>query len=84
MGPVQESVKSITTIFEGKAPESSKESLRSDETIFMVNGRETLLSMLEVSIDIILNRHRNQLAGPEVPSIQCIIGPLKDHYALYD
>jgi hypothetical protein len=77
MGPVQESVKSITTIFEGEAPESSKESLQSDETIFMVNGRETLLSMLKV-------RHRNQLAGPEVPSIQCIIGPLKDHYALYD
>jgi hypothetical protein len=40
--------------------------------------------MPEVSSDVILNRLQNQLGGPEVPSIQCIIRPLKVHYALHD
>jgi hypothetical protein len=39
--------------------------------------------MSEVNNDAILNRLWNQLGGPKVPSIQCIIRPLKVHYALY-
>jgi hypothetical protein len=78
--PVQESVKSITTIFEGQTPESSQESLRSDEGISKVNGQETLLPMSKVNNDAILNRCRNQLGRPKVPSIKCI----KVHYAIYN
>jgi hypothetical protein len=78
--PVQESVKSITTIFEGQTPESSQESLRSDEGISKVNGQETILPMSKVNNDAILNRCRNQLGRPKVPSIKCI----KVHYAIYN
>jgi hypothetical protein len=68
--PIQESVKSITTIFEGQSPESFEEYLGSDEVISKVNGQETILPMLEVTSDAILNRLQNQLGGPEVCSIQ--------------
>jgi hypothetical protein len=57
--PVQESVKSITTIFKGQTPKSSKESLGSDEGISKVNGQETILPMLEVSNDAIIKRLQN-------------------------
>jgi hypothetical protein len=77
-------VKSITTIFEGHGPEFSKKSLGSDEGNSKVKGQETILPMSEVSNDAILNRLQNQLGGTEVSSIQCIIGPLKVHYALCD
>jgi hypothetical protein len=40
--------------------------------------------MSEVISDVILNSLQNQLGGPEVSSIQCIIGPIKVHYALHD
>jgi hypothetical protein len=83
-GLVQESVKSITAIFEGQGPQSSKKSLGSEEGNFKVNGQHTILPMSEVSSDAILNKHWNQLGGPEVLSIQCIIEPHKVHYALYD
>jgi hypothetical protein len=75
-------VNSITTIFEGHIPRSSEKSLGSDEGNSMVNGQEIVLPMWEVSSDAILNRLQNRLGGPEVPSIHCIIGPLKVHYAL--
>jgi hypothetical protein len=65
-GSVQESVKSITTIFEGQAFEKS---LESDEGNSMVNEQETVLPISEVSSDAILNRHQNQLGGPKVLSI---------------
>jgi hypothetical protein len=52
-------VKSITTIFEGQTPKSSKESLGSDEGISKVNGQETILPMLEVSNDAIIKRLQN-------------------------
>jgi hypothetical protein len=82
--PIKESAKSITTIFEGQSPESSKEYLETGERIPQVNGQEIILSMPEVSNDVILNRLQNQLGGPKVPSIQCIIGTLKVHYVLCD
>jgi hypothetical protein len=53
---VQESVKSITTIFEGQTPESSEKSLGSDERNSKVKGQETILPMPKVSGDAILNR----------------------------
>jgi hypothetical protein len=53
---IQESVKSITTIFEGHALGSSEKSLRSDEGNSKVNGQETVLPISEVSNDAILNR----------------------------
>jgi hypothetical protein len=53
--PVQESMKSITTLFEGNSLESYEESLGTDERISKVDGQQTLLSMSEASSDIILN-----------------------------
>jgi hypothetical protein len=53
--PVQESMKSITTLFEGNALESYEESLGTDERISKVDGQQTLLSMSGVNSDIILN-----------------------------
>jgi hypothetical protein len=81
---VQENVNSITAIFEGLAPGSSETSLGIDEGNSKVSGEEIVLPMFEVSSDVILNRPRNQFGGPKVLSIQCILGPLKVHYALYD
>jgi hypothetical protein len=82
--PIRETMKNITTLFEGQAPESFEEPLGTNERISKVNRQQILVSMSEVSSDAILNRHRNQLDGSKVPSIQCIIGPLKVHYALCD
>jgi hypothetical protein len=50
----------------------------------MVNGQETILPMSEDKSDAILNRLRNQLGGLEIPSIECIIGPIKVLYELCD
>jgi hypothetical protein len=77
MDPVEESVKSITTILEGLTPESYEESLGNDEGIFKVIGQETILPVSEVRTGAILNRPQGR---PEVPSIR----PLKVHYALCD
>jgi hypothetical protein len=82
--PVQESVKSIAVLFERQAPESSEQSLGTDERGSKVDGQEIILSMSEVSSDAILNRLQNQLGGLEIPTIQCIIGLLKVRYALCD
>jgi hypothetical protein len=49
---IQESVKSITTLFKGHVPKSFEESLGTDERISMVNGQEILLSMSEVNCDV--------------------------------
>jgi hypothetical protein len=59
-------------------------SMGSDEANSKVNVQEAILPKFEVSSDAILNRLQNQLGAPEVPSIQCIIEPLKVHYALCD
>jgi hypothetical protein len=40
--------------------------------------------MSEVRSNAIFNIPQNQFGGPEVPSIQCILGPLKAHYGLCD
>jgi hypothetical protein len=77
-------VKSIITIFEGHVARSSETSLGIDEGNFKVSGEEIVQPMSEVSSDAILNRHGNQFGGPEVLSTQCILGPLKVHYALCD
>jgi hypothetical protein len=45
---------------------------------------DTLLLIFEVTSKAILNQLWNSLGEPELPTIQCIIGPFKDHCALYD
>jgi hypothetical protein len=82
--PIQGCVKSITTTFEGQAPESSESSLGIIEGNSKVSRHEIFLPMSEVSSDAILNRHWNQFSRPKVPSIQCVLGHLKVHYALYN
>ena len=84
--PIQESVKSITTILEGKATDYPEESLRKkiDGEDSGLDGSIALLPMFEVSTKAILSQLWNPLREPEVPNIQCIIGPLKVHYALCD
>jgi hypothetical protein len=40
--------------------------------------------MSRISSDAILDKLRNRLSGPALPTIPCILGPFKVHHALYD
>ena len=65
--PVQESVKSISTLFEEKATESSKESLKKvNEGSSKVYQTEGILLMSEVCSKAILSQLWNPLGEPEV------------------
>jgi hypothetical protein len=70
-------VKSISALFQGKAPYSARTSLREVD-------KETSRVMSEVSSKEILSQLWNSLGEAKVPTIQCILGPFKVHYALKD
>jgi hypothetical protein len=40
--------------------------------------------MSRISSDDILDKLRNRLSGPALPTIPCILGPFEVHHALYD
>jgi hypothetical protein len=40
--------------------------------------------MSRISSDVVLNKHRNRLSGPALPTVPCILGPFKVHHALCD
>jgi hypothetical protein len=75
--PIQESVKSISALFQGKAPDSDEKSLREVD-------KENSRVMSEVRSKAILSQLWSSLGEAKVPTIQCILGPFKVHYALYD
>jgi hypothetical protein len=72
---VQESVKSISALFQGMAPDSAEKSPREvDKSRVMSEvGSKAILSQLWIS-----------LGEANIPTIQCILGPFKVHYALYN
>jgi hypothetical protein len=75
--PIQESVKSISTLFQGKASDSTAKSPREVD-------KEKSRVMSKVSIKAILSQLWSSLREAKVPTIQCILGPFNVHYALYD
>jgi hypothetical protein len=75
--PVQESVKSISALFQGKAPNSAKKSPREVD-------KEKCSVMSEVSSEAILSQLWSSLGEAKVPTIQWILGLFKVHYALCD
>jgi hypothetical protein len=42
------------------------------------------MPMSKISSDAILNKHRNRLSGPTLPTVPCILGPFNVHHALCD
>jgi hypothetical protein len=42
------------------------------------------MSMSRISSDAILDKLRNRLSVPALPTVPCILGPFKVHHALYD
>jgi hypothetical protein len=42
------------------------------------------MPMCRISSDAILDKLRNRLSGLGVPTVPCILGRFKVHYALYD
>jgi hypothetical protein len=40
------------------------------------------MSMSRISSDTILDKLRNKLSGPALPTVSCILGPFKVHHAL--
>jgi hypothetical protein len=40
--------------------------------------------MSRISINAILDKLRNRLSGPALPTVPCILGPFKVHHALCD
>jgi hypothetical protein len=42
------------------------------------------MSMSMISSDAILDKLRNRVSGPALPTVPCILGPFKVHHALYD
>jgi hypothetical protein len=73
---VQEIVKSISVLFPGKPPDFAEKSPREVD-------KEKSKVMSEVSSKAILSLLWISLGEAEVPTIQCILGPFKVHYALY-
>jgi hypothetical protein len=70
-------VKSISALFQGKAPNSAEKSPREVD-------KEKSRVMSEVSSKAILSQLWSSLGEAKVPTIQCILRPFKVHYALYD
>jgi hypothetical protein len=75
--PVQESVKSISALFQGNAPDFAENSLRE---VYKEKCRITF----KVSSKAILSQLWSSLGEAKVPIIHCIHGPFKVHYALCD
>jgi hypothetical protein len=75
--PIQVSVKYISALLQGKAPDSAEKSLRDVD-------KEKSSVMSKVSNKAILSQLRSSLGEAKVPIIQCILGPFKVHYALCD
>jgi hypothetical protein len=42
------------------------------------------MPMSRISINAILDKLRNRLSGPALPTVPCILGPFKVHHALGD
>jgi hypothetical protein len=42
------------------------------------------MPMSRISIDAILDKLRNRLRGPALPTVPCILGPFKVHHVLYN
>jgi hypothetical protein len=42
------------------------------------------MPMSKISNNAILNKLRNRLSGPALPTVPCILGPFKVHHALWD
>jgi hypothetical protein len=70
-------VKFISALFQGKAPDSNETSLREVD-------KEKSRVMSEVTGKTILSQLWSSLGEAKVLTIQCILGPFKVHYALYD
>jgi hypothetical protein len=75
--PVQESVKCISALLQGKAPNSAEKSPWEVD-------KEKSRTMSEVSRKAILSQLQSSLGEAKAPTIQCILGPFKVHYTLYD
>jgi hypothetical protein len=46
------------------------------------DGKKMVIS--RISSDAILDKLRNSLSGPALPTVPCILGPFKVHHALCD
>jgi hypothetical protein len=42
------------------------------------------MPMSRINSDAILDKLRNRLSGPALPTVPCILGPFKVHHALYN
>jgi hypothetical protein len=42
------------------------------------------MPMSRISSNAILDKVRNRISGPALPTVSCILGPFKFHHALYD
>jgi hypothetical protein len=74
---VPESVKSISALFQGKAPDSAEKSPREVD-------KEKSSIMSEVGSEAILSQLWSSLGEAKVPTIQCILRLFKVHYELCD
>ena len=82
---IQESVKSIVTLFEEKATDSGEESVGSvKKGDSKVDESEDPMPISESRSKAILSQHWNPLGKQEVPTIQCELGPFNVHHALCD
>jgi hypothetical protein len=64
-------------------PAASEMHQAEQETLAQPSDGEKML-MSRISSDAILDMLRNRLSGPVLPTVPCILGPLKVHHALCD
>jgi hypothetical protein len=63
---------------------TTSETHQAEQEILVQPSDWKKMSMSRISSDAILDKLRNRLCGPALPTVPCILGPFKVHHALYN
>jgi hypothetical protein len=76
----------LTRKFQGMAltQPALSETHQAEQEILAQPSDRKKMPMSRISSDAILDKLRNRLSGPVLPTVPCILRPFKVHHALYD
>jgi hypothetical protein len=76
----------LTRKFQGMAltQATASEMHQAEQEILAGPSNRKKMPMSRISSNAILDKLRNRLSGPALPTVPCILGPFMVHHALYD
>jgi hypothetical protein len=79
-------IDNLTRKFQGMAltPPATSEMHQVEQDILAQPSNGKKMPMSRITSDAILNKLRNRLSGPALPTVPCILGPFKVHHELCD